>query len=154
MLKWLKSLFGPRPTGPPQTLRAFDPSEPTFSESAVRVEEDAFVIESSETTRVTLFELYDPDAEQCLLTYRANAKAEDFQGRAFLEMALKLPKVPEHSAQGVETAVSGSTDWQMMEAPVYLYPGQKPEKLTLKLVLEGQGKIRMKDVEVLRTPVE
>lgn len=154
MLKWLKSLFGPRPTGPPQTLRAFDPSEPTFSQSGIRVEDDAFVIESKENTKVTLFELNDPGVDQCMLTYRANAKAEDIQGRAFLEMQLKLPKMAEHNAQGLDDAVSGSTDWKPMEAPVYLYSGQKPEKLTLNVVMEGPGKIRMKNVEVLSTPVE
>lgn len=154
MLKWLKSLFGPRTTGPPQTIKSFDASEPTLSKSGVRVENGAFVLEAKEKTTVPLFELTDPGVDQCLLTYRAKAKAEDFNGKAFLELQLKLPKMPEHSAQSIDDAVSGSTDWKSMEAPVYLYSGQKPEKLKLNVVMDGQGTIRMKDVEVLSAPVE
>ncbi|MFC1836637.1 hypothetical protein ACFL2Q_18250 [Thermodesulfobacteriota bacterium] len=154
MLKWLKSLFlGPQPSGPPQTFRAFDTSEPMISKDLVKVENDAFVVEAREKTTVTLFEVKKPDLEQCMLTYRAKAKAEDINGRAYLEMQLKFPKLGEHCAKGVNCAVSGSTDWTPMEAPVLLDVGQKPEMMRLNVVMEGPGKVRMKDVEVVRQPV-
>ena len=155
MLKWLKSIvLGPQPAGPPQTFRAFDPSEPTVSHDAVKVENDAFVVQANQDTTVTLFEVAPPEMQRCMLTYRAKAKAEEVDGRAYLEMLLQFPKIGEHRAKGVNTAVTGSSDWTTLEAPVMLDVGQVPETLRLNVVVEGQGTVRMKDVEILRTPYE
>lgn len=154
MLKWLKSIvLGPQPTGPPQILRAFDPAEPTLAGDVVRVEDESFVVEAQKETTVSLFELKTAALEPCILTYKANAKAEGLEGKAYLEMQLKFPKLGEHSAKGVNTSITGSTDWTPLEAPVLLDGGQVPDKLKLNVVVEGQGTVRMKDVEVLRTPI-
>ena len=88
MLNWLNSLFaGPKPAGPPQVLRAFAPEEPTLTQSGIRVENGAWHIDAgAEVQTIRLFEVENPAVEHCLLTYRADLKAEDIQGRAFLEM--------------------------------------------------------------------
>jgi hypothetical protein len=88
MLNWLKSRFaGPKPAGPAQVLRTFAPDQPTITQSDIRVVNDAWQFDASaEEQTIRLFEVEDPAMEQCLLTYRAELKAEVLQGRAFLEM--------------------------------------------------------------------
>jgi hypothetical protein len=151
MLNWLKSLFGPVPSGPPQIYRAFSPGEPTIA--GVKVEDDAFVVQAAENTIVPLFEIEKPGLETCMVTYKANAKAEDLAGKAYLEMQFKFPKKGEHTAKGLDSAVSGSTDWIPVEAPVFLDGSQQPDSMKLNLVVEGKGTIRLKDVEITKTPV-
>ncbi len=154
MLNWLKSLvYGPQPTGPPQTLRAFDPSEPAISQDSVRFENEALVVETDREKTVNLFEVRDPQVDKCILTYRASARAEALEGKAYLEMACKLPKLGEHRSRGLEASLSGTQDWTPVETQMFLDRGQKPEHLGLNLVVEGAGRIVMKDVEVLSTPV-
>lgn len=153
MLRWLKSaIFGPQPVGPPETLRAFKLSEPTISTGAVRVEDQALVLESNEKTTVNLFEVTQPPVEQCILTYRAMAKADKLEGKAYLEMQCRFPRVGEHSAKGMDKALDGLSDWSLLETEVYLGSGQKPDSLRLNLVMEGPGTVRMKDVELIKTP--
>ena len=92
MLKWLKSLFSaPQPAGPPQVLRAFAPDKPTITQSGIRAEQGAWRIDATEKQTIRLFEVESPAVEQCLLTYRAELKAEALKGRAFLEMWCRLP---------------------------------------------------------------
>lgn len=154
MLRWLKSIFlGPQPTGPPETVRAFTFRDPTLTRESVRVENESLVLESDENKTVSLYEVKDPPVQQCILTYRAKAKPEEVVGRAFLEMVCRFPKQGEHRARGLESAVTGSDEWTAMETQVYLAAGQKPEHLTLNVVLQGPGKVRVRDVEVLATPV-
>lgn len=154
MLRWLKSIFlGPQPTGPPETLRAFTFRDPILTREAVKVENEALVVESEMNRTVSLYEVPNPSVEKCILTYRAKAKPEEVEGRAFLEMVCKFPQQGEHRARGLESAVSGSNEWTPMETQVYLAAGQKPEHLTLNVVMQGAGKVRVKDVEVLATPV-
>ncbi len=154
MLRWLKSIFlGPQPVGPPETLRAFKPTEPTISKDLVKVEDQALVLEANEKTTVSLFEVNQPHVDQCILTYRAKAKADRLEGRAYLEMLCRLPRIGDHKVKGVDSALEGLGDWSLLETRVYLPEGQKPELLKLNLVMEGPGRVRMKDVELIKTPV-
>jgi hypothetical protein len=92
MWTWLKSLFSrPAPTGPQQKLRVFSLNKGTISKGCVRVENDSWRIDSTEKQTVRLFDLQHPEAEQCLLTYRAEIKSENLNGRAYLEMWCRLP---------------------------------------------------------------
>jgi len=101
-----------------------------------------------------LFEIQNPDAEQCLVTYRATMKTEGLAGRAFLEMWCRVPGRGEFFSRGLNQAITGTTDWASYEIPFYLKKGQRPDLIKLNLVIEGRGKVSMKDVELLKTPLE
>lgn len=153
MLRWLKSvILGPQPVGPPETLRAFKLSDPTISKDSVRVEDQVLVLETNGKTTVSLFEVKHPPVEQCILTYRAKAKADRLEGKAYLEMLCRFPRVADHSAKGMDKALDGISDWSILETEVYLASGQKPDSLSLNLVMDGPGTVRMKDVELIKTP--
>ena len=48
----------------------------------------------------------------------------------------------------------GTNDWVSLEIPFYLKAGQSPDLLKLNLVFEGAGAVRMKEIEILATPLE
>jgi len=91
--------------------------------------------------------------EQCILTYRAELKAEDLQGRAFLEMWCRLPGRGEFFSKGYKQAVSGTVEWARYEIPFYLKEGQKPDLIKLNFVVEGQGRVWLRNLELLKTPL-
>jgi hypothetical protein len=153
MLNWLKSLFsGPKPAGPPQVLRAFAPGKPTITQG-VRAAQDAWRIDATAQQTVRLFEVENPGVEQCLLTYRAELKAEGLKGRAFLEMWCRLPGRGEFFSKGYQHAVSGTVDWAHYEIPFVLKRGQKPDLIKLNLAVEGAGTLWLRNIELLKTPL-
>jgi hypothetical protein len=152
MLNWLKSIFNtPKPSGPPKTIRLFHTSDATLSKDSITVAQDCWVVDAKEDQTIRLFEIQNPDVEQCLVTYRATMKSEDLAGRAFLEMWCRLPARGEFFSKGLNQAVTGTTDWASYEIPFYLKKGQRPELIKLNLVIEGRGKVSMKDVQLLKT---
>jgi hypothetical protein len=46
-------------------------------------------------------------------------------------------------ALGVDTAVSGSADWTPARAVFRLEPGQRPTRVTLNLVVNSTGTVRI-----------
>jgi len=154
MLKWLKSVFGsPQPSGPPETIRQFRTTDPTIARDCVTVAEDGWVVDSGNNQTIRLFEVEDLQLEQCLLTYRAQMKAEALSGRAFLEMWCRLPGRGEFFSKGLQQAVSGTTDWASYEVPFYLKRGQRTNLIKLNLVVEGKGRVWLKAIELLKTPL-
>lgn len=129
MLDWLKSIFSrPKPSGPPEMIRRFGPMD-------------------------RLFEVHDPQVEQCVIAYRASIKTDGLSGRAFLEMWCRLTGHGEFFSKGFDQAVKGTTDWSSHEVPFYLKKGQRPDLIKLNIVVQGQGKVWIKDVQLLKTPL-
>ena len=155
MLNWLKSILGaPKPSGPPKTIRRFHTSDATLSKDSITVAQDHWVVDTKEGQTIRLFEIQDTDAEQCLVTYRATMKTEGLAGRAFLEMWCRVPGRGEFFSKGLNQAITGTTGWASYEIPFYLKKGQKSDLIKLNLVIEGTGKVSMKDIELLKTPME
>ena len=154
MLRWLKSLFSmPKPAGPPQTIRTFSVNERTITQDGVRVDADAIGIESTGSRTVRLYDVKDPGVQQCIVTYRAEMKAERVDGRAFLEMWCSFPGRGEFFSKGLHQPLSGTSDWARFEIPFYLKRGQTPDLIKLSLVVEGQGIVWLKNIELLKTPL-
>ena len=154
MMNWLKSIFSRRrPSGPPETLRLFQTTDRTLSQGTITIAQDGWVVDSKDTQTIRLFEVQEPQAEQCLITYRAKLKTDGLAGRAFLEMWCRLPGRGEFFSKGLNQVAQGTTDWASYEIPFYLKKGQRPELIKLNLVVEGRGKVWLRDVELLKTPM-
>jgi len=153
-MKWLKSIFSrERPSGPPETLRLFRTTDRTLSQDAVSIVQDSWLVDSNDTQTIRLFEIQEPQVEQCLITYRAKLKTEGLTGRAFLEMWCRLPGRGEFFSKGLHQLAQGTTDWASYEIPFYLKKGQRPDLIKLNLVIEGKGKVWLRDIELLKTPM-
>ena len=155
MLNWLKSIFRPpRPSGPAETIRLFRTTDRTLSQDVISVVQDGWVVDSKETQTIRLFEVQEPQAERCLLTYRAKLKTDSLSGRAFLEMWCRLPGRGEFFSKGLNQAAKGTTDWASYEIPFHLKKGQRPDLIKLNLVIEGRGKVWLREVQLLKTPLD
>ena len=153
-MNWLKSIFNrQRPSGPPETLRLFQTTDRTLSQDAITIVQDSWLVDSNDTQTIRLFEIQEPQVEQCLITYRAKLKTEGLTGRAFLELWCRLPGRGEFFSKGLHQVAQGTTDWASYEIPFYLKKGQRPDLLKLNLVIEGKGKVWLTDIELLKTPM-
>lgn len=145
-------LGGSRIPKTPVTLHRFTTADATISQDSVQVQGDGWQIDAQADRVVRLFELPTPDAEQCLLTYRAALRSKGLAGRAFLEMWCRLPGKGEFFSRGLNQTVQGTTEWASFETPFLLKKGQRPDLIKLNLAIEGRGTVWIKDVELLKTP--
>ena len=151
MGNWLTNmLLGSESVVPPTVLRRFKPTEATLSADSVSAEDGGWLIETQEPQVVRLFEINDPDAERCVLTYRATLKSEGLEGRAFLEMWCRFPGRGEFFSKGLNQVIKGTTGWSSHETLFRLKKGERPDLVKLNLAVEGRGKIWIKDVELLK----
>jgi hypothetical protein len=130
------------------TVRRFTVSDATIDRNLV-VDGDAWLIESDESRTVRLFELVDPAPDNCLVFYRASMMAESLSGRAFLEMWCRLPGRGEFFSKGIHQPLRGAAGWSSFEVPFRLRKGQRPDLIKLNVVVEGAGRVWIKDVELL-----
>lgn len=135
----------------PILLRSFDVQDPTLSTAPV-VTNNAWLIDSTTNQVVSLFEVPDPDVDQGHLFYRCQLKTEGLQGRAFLEMWCRFPGKGEFFSRGLTDTVSGSTDWSTRQTAFVLKQGEKPDLVKLNVVVEGQGRVWIRDVALLKNP--
>ena len=143
----------PQAVGPPQPLRNFESSDAIINQDAVTLEEDVLAIVVDAERSVRLFEVHEPEVDNCILTYRADLKTEDAQGRVFLVMWCRFPGRGEFFSKGLDQSVKGTNDWASYEIPFYLKSGQVPDLIKLNLACEGRAKIWVRNIELLHTPL-
>jgi serine/threonine protein kinase len=88
-----------------------------------------------------------------VVTYRAKLKSEDFVGRAYLEMWCEFTGKGEAFSRGLDNPLTGSNDWAAYQTPFFLRAGEEPEFIRLNLVVEGKGKVFIKDIQLLCGPL-
>ena len=137
------------PSGVPVTIARFTTADATLSREAA-VDGDAWLVDATEPLVVRLFEITGPDIDRTLLAYRATMKSQDFAGRAYLEMWCRLPGRGEFFSRGIRQPLSGTTAWSSFEVPFRFKKDQHPDLVKLNVVLEGRGKVWIKDVELLK----
>ncbi|MCY2996347.1 MAG: serine/threonine-protein kinase [Planctomycetota bacterium] len=143
--------------------RTFSTDEPTLSSAVTAMSDGTWSIDCPATKTFHLFEMvFEPDdfemleadGKNCLLHYQAKLNAARLQGCAYLEMWCRLPGSGESFSRGLDSAISGpNNQWTQTETPFRLEPGQRPDLIRLNLVVEGQGTVGLKDVE-LQFPAE
>ncbi|MDH5534651.1 MAG: hypothetical protein OEZ08_03630 [Betaproteobacteria bacterium] len=153
MLEWIRNLFRPaRPAGPPRTIRRFGASAQPIARDLV-VEDGGWRIEASDARSVQLFEVKDPQIEQCVIIYRAELKSAALEDPGYLEMWCHFPGRGEYFSKGLHHALKGTNDWALFEIPFYLKRGERPDLIKLNLALEGPGNVWIRSVELSYTPL-
>ncbi|MBT2990215.1 MAG: hypothetical protein KME65_14770 [Candidatus Thiodiazotropha sp. (ex Ctena orbiculata)] len=155
MLQWIKNLFSPpKPAGPSEIIKRFEGPETPISQDVTATSEGGWQIDSREAQTIRLFEVEIANIDNCMLTYRADLKSENLQGRGYLEMWCRIPGGGEFFSKGFQNALKGTNDWASYEVPFYLKSGQQPDLIKLNLTVEGSGKVWIKKVELSYTPFE
>ncbi|MDA1278325.1 MAG: hypothetical protein O2960_30395 [Verrucomicrobia bacterium] len=100
-----------------------------------------------------LFEVPISGHDQCMITYRCQLSTEDLKSSVYQEMWCRISGRGEFFSRGLHQKVKGTNNYRSLEVPFYLKKDQTPDLLKLNLVFEGAGTARLKDIEVLATPL-
>lgn len=111
-------------------------------------------IEATEPTTIRLFETGELDIENARLIYHARVRTENVVGQVYLEMWCHFPGKGEYFSRGLESPLTGTTDWTTLETPFFLKKGQKPDNIKLNLVITGHGTVWINDIQLLKAPLE
>ena len=101
-------------------------------------------------TTICLGEVGGLNVENAKLVYKAKVKC-DLDGTAYLEMWAHVGG-GQYFSRGMNDAVSQKTDWKMIQTPFLFQKGQKPEKVTLNLVINGKGTVWIDDIVLSKEP--
>jgi hypothetical protein len=137
-----------RPAIRPHVVRAFTTEDKPISGEVVRTE-DGWLINCTGPQTFRLFEVPNPGVENCSVTYQAQLKSEGLLGKAYLEMWCHFDGLGESFSRGLDKPISGSNDWSIYQIPFFLKEGERPDLLRLNLVVEGSGKIFIRDIKVM-----
>jgi hypothetical protein len=95
-------------------------------------------------TVVCLGEVSALNIENAKLVYSAKVKS-DLDGTAFLEMWVTVAG-GQYFSKGMNDVVSQKNDWKTIQTPFMFEKGQKPDKVTLNLVINGKGTVWIDDI--------
>jgi len=103
-------------------------------------------------TTVCLGEVAGLDIENARLIYRAKVKS-DLDGVAFLEMWAHVGG-GQYFSRGMDSTVTGKADWKSIQTPFIVQKGQKLDKITLNLVINGKGTVWIDDAVASKEPLK
>lgn len=109
---------------------------------------------SNEPTVVRLFEAGDIDIENARLIYQAKVRTENVDGKVYLEMWCNFPGKGEFFSRGLQTPLTGTTNWTTEETPFFLKKGENPDNIKLNLVIDGKGTAWIDDIRLMKGPLK
>ncbi len=102
-------------------------------------------------TTICLGEVKGLEVEGAKLVYKAKVKT-DLEGTAFLEMWAHVGG-GQYFSRGVNDVVKGKTDWKIIQTPFLFQKGEKPDKVTLNVVINGKGTVWVDDIVLSKEPL-
>ena len=111
-------------------------------------------ITATEPTVVRLFETGDIDVENARLIYRAKVRTENVDGKVYLEMWCNFPGKGEFFSRGLQTPLTGTTNWTTEETPFFLQKGDNPDNVKLNLIIDGKGTAWIDDIRLMKGPLQ
>jgi len=102
-------------------------------------------------TTVCLGEVKGLHIEGVKVVYKAKVKS-DLEGTAFLEMWAHVGG-GQYFSRGMNDVVKQKTDWKVIHTPFLFQRGQKPDKLTLNVVINGKGTVWIDDIVLSKEPL-
>lgn len=102
---------------------------------------------------IRLFETGDIDIENARLVYQARLRTEGVEGKVFLEMWCNFAGKGEFFSRGLQTPLTGTTNWTTEETPFFLKKGENPDNVKLNLVIDGKGTVWIDDIRLLKGPL-
>ncbi len=109
---------------------------------------------AKEPSIVRLFEVNDIDIEDARLIYQAKVRTGDVKGQVYLEMWCHFPGKGEFFSRGLDSPLTGTTNWATLQIPFFLKKGEKPDYIKLNIVINGTGTVWIDDVRLLKAPLQ
>ncbi len=102
---------------------------------------------------IPLYETGDIDIENAQLVYEAKVKTEGVSGKVFLEMWCRFPGKGEFFSRGLESTVTGTTDWTTLQTVFFLKEGENPDNVKLNIAIDGKGIVWVDDLKLIKRPL-
>jgi hypothetical protein len=125
---------------------SFDPEVSTDGNGTLKITADGPRV-------VEMFRTGDLDLENTRLIYRARLKTQGVEGQVYLEMYCDFAGKGSFFSRGLQSPLTGTTDWTTVETPFFLKKGENPDDVALNLVFTGKGTAWIDDIELLRAPL-
>ncbi len=109
---------------------------------------------ATEPTTIRLYEVSGVDVEKARLVYQAKVRTERIEGQVYLEMWVHFPGKGEFFSRGLQTPLTGTTNWTTEETPFFLKKGEKPDYVKLNLVINGKGTAWIDEIRLLKAPLQ
>jgi hypothetical protein len=74
-------------------------------------------VDAKEPITVPLFEVTDIGVENATLIYQASLQSESLEGKAFLEMWVRIPGKGEFLSRGLDRPITGTMSWMTVATP-------------------------------------
>jgi len=103
-------------------------------------------------TNICLGAVQPLKVDNARLVYQARVKSENLEGAAFLEMWCEVGG-GRYFSRGMNSTVAGTMDWQILQTPFFLQPGQEVNRVTLNIVINGKGTVWVDDVVLFKEPL-
>jgi len=111
-------------------------------------------ITANDPTVVRLFEVRGLDVEDARLIYQAKVRTKNIEGQVFLEMWCHFPGRGDFFSRGLQSPLTGTTEWTTIETPFFLKKGEKPDYVKLNLVINGKGTAWIDDIRLIKGPLQ
>jgi len=107
-------------------------------------------ISSIRPITICLGEVTKLEIEESEVVYKAVVKSEDLDGTAFLEMWCTI-NGKSFFSRGLTSTISGKSDWKEISTPFSVKKGEKIDKISFSIVLNGRGTIWIDGVKLLKS---
>jgi len=74
------------------------------------------------------------------------------EGQVYLEMWCHFAGRGEFFSRGLQTPLTGTTDWTSGETPFFFKKGENPDNIKLNLIIKGKGTVWIDDIRLLKGP--
>ena len=102
-------------------------------------------------TTVCLGEASGLAVENAKLIFTARVRTR-IQGDVLLEMWVHIGS-GQYFSRGLNDRASGQSDWKAIQTPFILQKGQKADKVTFNLVINGTGVVWIDDISLSKEPL-
>ena len=109
-------------------------------------------IEAAEATGIRIFDTGNMNVDNARLICRARLRTEDVKGRVYISMKCYFPRGESYSSKALARPLTGTTDWTTQETSFLLKKGEKPDNVSLSLIINGEGTVWIDDVRLLKGP--
>lgn len=117
-------------------------------DSKIKIEGDGSVkISTKWPTTINLGEIDNLNIDNAKLVYEAKVKSDNLNGTAYLEMWCTVDG-GQYFSRGMNSTVTGTLKWHTLTTLFLLQKGQKVEKTTLNIVINGSGTIWIDDIRL------
>ncbi len=104
-------------------------------------------------TTICLGEVPGLDMDSIELVYEAKVRSENLEGTAFLEIWCQVGE-GQYFSRGMNSAVTSTIDWKILQTPFVLQSGQRVNRVTMNIVINGKGTIWIDDARLLGQPLK